>query len=429
MATFTLLGVTVTQPTSPGTTGEILVEVAGTNGSSASLFISGYLSTVTMTPGPNGTASFTLAGIPVGYYVGDAVREEDGFALGFDFTIAAAPPKPPKDGCTDEYAENFDLEATTNNNTCTYSPRWRAAWQPLAVRVAAVYGQLTGFIAAELRIGFRPGHPLATDRPLGAPLALRATVGPDGYATFVLGPYLRSALGTPDGAGGYQYDLNSPTAYDADLYVGYELRRAGTGELLEHGYALNSAVPDALLHTGPGAALTPFLNLFPVWPGFDFPVPTGAITPGGVHGYLEQQPFQDDQLLLPCPPNPLPVRWLAPGGGYGHWVFQGRPVLGDSVGEGQTYREASSGQQRYSDPGDAYQTYKASSGVFKGESLLAGLRTLWRSPQAWVQMELGGEWLPIVLPRGDRDVATRGIRRQELVLNFSLAAPEWVQGQ
>jgi hypothetical protein len=184
------------------------------------------------------------------------------------------------------------------------------------------------------------------------------------------------------------------------------------------------------LHTGPGAALTPFLNLFPVWHGFDFPVPTGAITPGGVHGYLEQQPFQDDQLLLPCPPNPLPVRWLAPGGGYGHWVFQGRPVLGDSVGEGQAYREASSGQQRYSDPGDAYQTYKASSGVFKGESLLAGLRTLWRSPQAWVQLEPGGEWLPIVLPRGDRsEIARIGVRRQELVLNFSLAAPEWAQGQ
>lgn len=336
----------------------------------------------------------------------------------------------PHAGCQDEYADNYDPLATTGGYaSCTYTPRWRSAWQPLAVRVAAQAGQLTGFTAATLRIGFRPGHPLAADRPLGPPLALRATVGPDGYATFVLGPYLRSALGAPDGAGGYRYDLNSPTAYDADLYVGYELRRAGTGELLEHGYALNSAVPDALLHTGPGAALTPFLNLFPVWPGFDFPVPTGAITPGGVHGYLEQQPFQDDQILLPCPPNPLPVRWLAPGGGYGHWVFQGRPVLGDSVGEGQAYREASSGQQRYSDAGDSYQTFKASSGVFKGDSLLAGLRTLWRSPQAWVQLELGGEWLPIVLPRGDRDVATMGIRRQELVLNFSLAAPEWAQGQ
>jgi hypothetical protein len=351
-------------------------------------------------------------------------------------SVTVLPYVPAVNGCQDEYADNYEPAATTGGYaSCTYTPLWRSAWQPMAVRVAAVAGQLDGFISAELRIGFRPGHPLAADRPLGAPLELRATVGPDGYATFVLGPYLRPELGAPDGAGGYRYDLNSPTAYDADLFVGYELRRAVSDELLEHGYALNSAVPDAQILN----YLNPFyLAGFPVWPGFsDYIVTRRGVANGsggvglGDYGVVYTEPADggNDIVQLPCPPTPLPVRWLAPGGGYGYWVFQGRTQFGDSVGEGQAFREASSGQQRYSDPGDAYQTFKASSGVFKGEALLAGLRTLWRSPQAWVQLEPGGEWVPIFIPRGDRDVARVGIRRQELVLNFSLAAPEWAQGQ
>jgi hypothetical protein len=348
-------------------------------------------------------------------------------------SVTVLPFVPVVTGCQDEYADNYDPAATTGGYaSCTYTPRWRSAWQPVAVRVAAVAGQADAFIAAELRIGFRAGHPLAAGRPLGAPLELRATVGPDGYATFVLGPYLRPALGAADGVGGYRYDLNSLTAYDADLYVGYELRRAGTDELLEHGYALNSAVPDAQLATAPYSPLTPFPLPLPAWPGYD-DYRIGYFYPlsGAGYGTLVADPVTTtfDVQYLPCPSNPLPVAWLAPGGGYGFWVFQGRPQLGDSVSEGQAFREASSGQQRYSDPGDAYQTFKASSGVFKGDGLLAGLRTLWRSPQAWAQLEPGGEWLPIVIPRGDRDVARVGIRRQELVLNFSLAAPEWAQGQ
>lgn len=344
-------------------------------------------------------------------------------------SVTVLPYMPVVAGCQDEYADNYDPAATTGGYaSCTYTPRWRSAWQPVAVRVAAVTGQADAFIAAELRIGFRTGHPLATGRPLGAPLELRATVGPDGYATFVLGPYLRPALGAADGAGGYRYDLNSLTAYDADLYVGYELRRAGTDELLEHGYALNSAVPDAQLPPD-GVQLAPF-TVMPEWPGYlDYPVATLSTKLGGFGAVSGSVSGDFDTVRLPCPSNPLPVAWLPPGGGYGFWVFQGRPQLGDSVGEGQAFREAGSGQQRYSAPGDAYQTFKASSGVFKGDGLLAGLRTLWRSPQAWAQLEPGGEWLPIVIPRGDRDVARVGIRRQELVLNFSLAAPEWAQGQ
>lgn len=346
-------------------------------------------------------------------------------------SVTMLPFVPVVDGCQDEYADNYDPAATTGGYaTCTYTPRWRSAWQPMAVRVASVAGQVDGFSSAELRIGFRPGHPLAADRPLGDPLALRATVGPDGFATFVLGPYLRDKLGAADGAGGYRYDLNSPTAYDADLYVGYELRRAVTDELLEHGYALLAAVPDTQLAVV-GQFLSPFTAL-PIWPGFDdYRVPLLESFNMGKYGELlnEAALHLSPIVSLPCPPNPLPVAWLAPSGGYGFWVFQGRTQLGDSVGEGQRFREAATGQQRYSNPGDSYQTFKASSGVFKGDGLLAGLRTLWRSPQAWAQLEPGGEWLPILIPRGERDVARVGVRRQELVLNFSLAAPEWAQGQ
>lgn len=341
---------------------------------------------------------------------------------------------PPIAGCQDEYADNYDPAATTGGYaSCTYTPLWRSAWQPMAVRVAAVAGQVPAFIAAELRIGFRPGHPLAADRPLGAPLALRATVGPDGYATFVLGPYLRPALGAADGAGGYRLDLNSPTAFDADLYVGYELRRAVSDELLEHGYALNAAVPDVQLLN----YLNPFyLSGFPVWPGFSSYTVMRRGTANGTGGvglgdygvvYTEPADGGNDIVQLPCPLNPLPVAWLAPGGGYGFWVFAGKPVLGDAVGEGQRFREASSGEQRFSDPGEAYQTFKATSGVFKGDALLTGLRTLWRSPQAWVQ--LGGQWLPIVVERGTREVGRLGVLKNEVPISFQLAAPEWAQGQ
>jgi hypothetical protein len=424
MCDLIIVSVTPYAPTTQGGTGSVTIRFTTTD----DFVIFSIAGPVNQNPGIVAAFDGVVYGpnLPPGTYTYSLNQQNDqGCTETGTFTVPDFVPVP---GCTDEYADNYDPAATVSNNSCTYTPRWRSAWQPLAVRVAAQAGQVAAYVAAELRIGFRAGHPLAATRQLGAPIELRATVGPDGYATFVLGPYLRPALGAADGVGGYRYDLNSLTAFEADLYVGYELRRAGTDELLEHGYALNAAVPDALLPPD-GVQLAPFA-VMPEWPGYlDYTVATLSTKLGGFGVVSGSVSGDYDTVRLPCPLNPLPVRWLAPGGGYGFWVFQGRPQLGDSVGEGQAFREASSGQQRYSDPGDAYQTYKATSGVFKGDSLLAGLRTLWRSPQAWAQLEPGGDWLPIVIPRGDRDVARVGIRRQELILNFSLAAPEWAQGQ
>jgi hypothetical protein len=129
------------------------------------------------------------------------------------------------------------------------------------------------------------------------------------------------------------------------------------------------------------------------------------------------------------PSNPLPVAWLNPWGAWDFWVFQNRPTLGDDVSEGQTFTEATTAQRRYSDPGAAYETFKASSGVFRGDDLLAGLRTLWRSPQAWVQLVPGGEWLPIVVERGQREVGRMGVLKNEVTVSFSLALAEFAQGQ
>ena len=345
-------------------------------------------------------------------------------------TVTIAAYTVPVPGCTDEYADNYDPAATTSDNSCTYTPRWRSAWGPtgLHVRVAATPGQQQAFIAAELRIGFRPGHPLAVTRPLGEPVALRATVGPDGFATFRLGPFLRSAIGAADGNGGYRLDLNSLTAYTSDLYVGYELRRT-TGEMLEHGYALNAAVPDEQLPR-PYGSLSPFFPGIPTWPGFtDYPVPyLGYDTAYGTLSDTDRA-IDFEGPVLPCPTNPLPVAWLAPGGGIAFWVFSGKSMRGDAVGDGQQFREASSGELRYSYPGAAYQTYQASSGVFRGDALLLGLRTLWRSPQAWFKPEPAGPWVPIIIERGSREVGRLGVLRNELPLSFQIAMPEWAQGQ
>lgn len=326
------------------------------------------------------------------------------------------------DGCQDEYAENFDPAATSGGMaSCAYAPRWRAAWQPMAVPVPALAGQTAGYTAAELRIGFRVGHPLNFLRPLGEPLRLRVTVGPDGYATFRLGPYLQAALGVPDSAGGYRLDLNAQGADDA--CVGYELRRL-TGEMLEHGYAINAAVPEDQLFEG--RVLSSFERV-PVWPGYSWKRFMLTSRNLGRYGAIDE--VYPTTTSLPCPANPLPVAWLNPLGGFDFWVFQGRTQFGDTVGEGQQFQEALTGQQRYSDPGNSYQTFKASSGVFAGDDLLAGLRTLWRSPQAWYQPDPESEWVPIMIPRETRDVGRMGVRRQEVPLNFTTATPEWAQGQ
>ena len=345
-------------------------------------------------------------------------------------TVNIAAYTPPAAGCLDEYADNYNPQATTAGS-CDYSIRWRSAWGPAGVTVvvAAVAGQVAGYIAAELRIGFRPGHPLASARPLGAPLSLRATVGPDGYARFVLGPYLRPQLGAPNGAGGYRLDLNSITAYDADLYVGYELRRAGSGELLEHGYALNSAVPDAQIAPD-NVPLSPFADMLPVWPGFTTYAVAAKLAFTTRFGGVQQEVASAfDTVSLPCPAHPLPVAWLAPGGGYGFWVFAGRTLLSDVIGDGQTYREALTGEARWSERGEARRSYTASSGPYRGAALAEGLATLARSPQVWVQPVAGGPWVAVTIEAGTFEVRRWGVQRNEMKLTFIESAPHYAQGQ
>lgn len=333
---------------------------------------------------------------------------------------------PPVVGCLDPYATNFNADATAPGS-CDYDPLWRSAWQPMAVRVAAVAGQTAAYLDATLRIGFRTGHPLAGIRPLSLPLALRATVGPDGFATFRIGPYLRGRLGADDGHGSRRLDLNSATATTDDLFVGYELRRA-TGELLEHGYAVNAAVPDDELINH--FELTPFTRL-PLWPGFDdYKVPFLTVAGSGRYGIIQLLATNKfDTVLMPCPSNPLPVAWLAPGGGFGYWVFSGRPQLGDEVEDSQGYNEALTGERRYSQRGASRRTVQASSGAFAGADLLEGLRTLWASPQAWYQPVLGGPWVAITLEGGSVPAGRMGPGRRELSISFTEASARYAQGQ
>jgi hypothetical protein len=370
----------------------------------------------------SGGAAKVFTDIPPGTY---QVRGSDGSNPTQIVTssVTVLPYSAPKSGCQDEYALNYDPLATTAGS-CDFAPNWRSAWGPgaMPVRVPAVAGQLEAFVAAELHIGFRPGHPLAAQRPLSDAVKLKATVGPDGYATFRLGPYLQHSLGSDDGAEGLRLDINTETA--DDLYCGYELRRAVSAELLDHGYVLNSARPDAELVDG--RALSSFTRL-PVWPGYEWKRQKLSSSSAGRFGALVEASLPN--VYLPCPSNPLPVAWLNPWGAWDFWVFQNRPTLGDDVSEGQTFTEATTAQRRYSDPGAAYETFKASSGVFRGDDLLAGLRTLWRSPQAWVQLVPGGEWLPIVVERGQREVGRMGVLKNEVTVSFSLALAEFAQGQ
>jgi hypothetical protein len=370
----------------------------------------------------------TFTGLPVGTHtvkVRDSATPLPAVVQG-DVTVLAF--TEPVAGCTDEYSDTYDPAATSDTvpTSCTYSPRWRSAWQWMAVHVAAVAGQVEAFIEADLIVGFRPGHPLAAYRPLGNPLRLTATVGPDGYATFRLGPYLRSQLGAPDGRGGYRLDLNSPTAYDADLYVGYELRRTN-GAMIEHGYALNSAVPDGQIkyHLGP------FGGEAPVWPGFDtFPYAFSTFVPPGLGVVLSDVVTNiTDAIYLPCPLNPVPVAWLAPGSGYGYWVFSGKPVLSDTLGDGQSFSEAETGERRWSSRGEARKVITANSGVFKGEKLMQGLRSLWRSPQVWYQPVLDGPWVPVTIEPGSFPAGRLGVPKQNFTIEFSESAAQYQQGQ
>lgn len=335
-------------------------------------------------------------------------------------TVVIADYTAPVAGCQDEYAGNYDPLATTGGvASCAYAVNWRSAWGPsgMAVRVAAKVGQVEAYVTAQLRIGFREGHPLHDFRPLGEPIRLRATVMPSGYATFHLAPHLRPQLGSPS-EGGYRLDINSDTL--DDLYVGYELRST-TGEMLEHGYALNAAVPDSQL--GDAKLLTAFTRV-PVWPGFSWL--RGQL--GGTR-YARIGEIYPQFISLPCPINPLPVAWLNPLGGYDYWVFSGKPTLADELGDGQTYNEAISGERRYTERGEARGTVQASSGVFKGADLMEGLRTLWASLQVWYKPDLDGEWVPVTLGSGSFPAGRKGVLRQEVTITFTEAVPHYAQGQ
>ena len=365
----------------------------------------------------------TFPGLPASKYTLRVSDSSTPTPQVLEATVTVAAYAAPVAGCQDEYADNYDPAATSGGTaSCSYSPHWRSAWGPsgMAVAVAAVAGQTLAYIEAELRVGFRPGHPLAEGRPLGEPIALRATVGPTGYATFKLGPYVQPLLGVEDGAGGYELDLNSETAIKRDLYVGYELRRTDDDTLLEHGYALNAAVPDEYLV--PGFVLSAFAQV-PVWPGF---VWKRAELAGGRYGTVNE--LYPAFVQLPCPSNPLSVAWLNPQGGFDFWVFQGKTQLTDVVGDGQTYQRPD-GQRRYSERGESRRQYEARSGQFKGVGLAEGLATLWRSPQVWVQPVVGGEWVPVTIGSGDFPVRRLGTLRNEVSVTFVEAAAQYAQGQ
>jgi hypothetical protein len=365
----------------------------------------------------------TYPGLPPSTYT-LRVRDSSSPAQVVQADLTVLPYTPPKAGCQDEYADNYDPAATSGGAvSCTYSPRWRSAWGPagVAVRVPALPGQMAAYVVAELRIGFRPGHPLDATRPLGEPVKLHATIGPDGYATFRLGPYLRPALGSDDGAGGYRLDINTQTV--DDFYVGYELRRV-TGEVLEHGYVVNAAVPDADL--AEGTVLSSFAQV-PTWPGFDWQRARLASRSTGRYGAMDE--VYPSHVRLPCPANPLPVAWLNPLGGWDFWVFQGRPQVGDEVGESQSFTEPATGQRRYSQRGEARGTTTASSGVFSGPQFAEGLRTLWASPQVWYQPVFGGEWVAVTLGGGSFPVRRMGLARTEVNLTLNNATPHYSQGQ
>ncbi|MGI4884272.1 MAG: hypothetical protein ACRYFR_04865 [Janthinobacterium lividum] len=329
----------------------------------------------------------------------------------------------PKNGCTDPEADNYDPAATADNGSCSYSPRWRSAWRELAVAVAPLAGlvPVPAYLDALLRIGFPAGHPLAAFRPLGAALTVRAVVRPSGEAVFNLGPYLRPALGAPDGSGGYRLDLNTETV--DDFFVGYELRRP-TGDLLERGYALNSGLPDQRFTTG--KFLTGFARV-PQWPGFAWKRAVLSSQSAGRYGTMAEA--YPPAVNLPCPPNPVPVAWLNPQGGWDFWLFQGRPQLGDDVGDSQAYVEAGTGERRYSQRGEQRRTVQATSGPFRGEDLATGLRTLWGSPQVWYQPVVGGDWVPVTLEGGSFPLRRLGVGRIEVPISFTEAAAQAVQGQ
>ncbi|GAA4362107.1 hypothetical protein GCM10023185_29710 [Hymenobacter saemangeumensis] len=342
--------------------------------------------------------------------------------------VTVGPYVPGVVGCMDEEALNYNPLAT-EPGVCTFGPRWRSAWREVDVPAVAEL-PLPAYLEAELWVGFPAAHPASALYPLTLLTTVRATVSPGGIARFKLGPFLRPLLGAADGAGGRRLDLNSDTAFSDDLYMGYELRRNGL--LLQRGLVLNASLPDEQIGKPDDTILSPFWPRMPYWHGYQtYRVAVMGTLPGGRYGQLYEEAITNyPRVELPCPKNPLPVAWLAPGGGYGLWVFQGKPRQGDDVGEGSLYSEPATRERRYSSRGQSLKLLEASTGVFQGDDWAEALRTLRRSPQVWYQPGgLGTPWVPIVLSSGSFDAGRLGNRRREFFISFSEAEPVLVQGQ
>ena len=123
------------------------------------------------------------------------------------------------------------------------------------------------------------------------------------------------------------------------------------------------------------------------------------------------------------------VAWLTPEGSWAYWVFQGRPVVGDDIGEGQAYVEGGSGQRRYSSRADSYETMGLWSGVFGSRALADGLRTLLRSAQVWYKPDVDGPWAPCTLGAGAVPAYRRGQTRFEMSITITGGVAVAAQGQ
>jgi hypothetical protein len=380
-------------------------------------------------PGP-----FVLEQVEVGRYRLE-VTDANGCTAWQEYAITQPAPVV---GCRDESANNYNPLATqADNRLCRYTPRWVGVWSPegvpVVVRPTAV--PAPAYLSADLYAGYPVGHSLAAVRPLRYLATLRATVAPTGLATFDLAPYLRSELGALQDDGSRRLDLNSLSAQTDDLYVGFRLEMAGKG--MANGYALNSALVETKLEglrTGQDP-LWPFGVTFPIWPGLSYFTSKLHDDVTGRLGDVQKTPpasasAEGILVAMPCPSHPLAVAWLAPEGGYGYWVFQGRHHYGDEIGEGQAYTEAGSNELRYSSRAPSRQTVEASSGIFSHRAFVEGLRTLRRAVQAWYRPAgLTGPWVPIVLKGGNFPAYREGRRRYEVTIQFTEAASMPIQGQ
>ncbi len=428
--------VVLTQPTTVGGTG-------GMSASISTRYPPLTMSVTRLAPLPEITSplantqpgALVLSAVPIGQFRLN-VKDAQNCEASHEYAIAAPPPII---GCMDEAASNFDSLATQADNTlCVYTPRWVGAWHPEGVpvyyRPPAVPS--VAYVAGDLYAGFPVGHSLAGVRPLAYVATIKATVGLSGLATFNLAPYLRSELGALLSDGSRRLDLNSLTAQTEDLYVGFRLEVGGRG--VAQGYAVNSVLSEIELEQlrTEQDPLWPFGKTLPRWPGFDYQVSCLVNDTSGRLGKVvtvlsEADPDNDwREVHLSCPTNALPVAWLSPEGGFGYWVFRGNHAYGDEVGEGAPYIEAKTNELRYSSRGPSRETIEASTGVYSDRDLVEGLRTLRRGVQAWYQPDgPGSAWRPVFLKGGAFPAYREGRRRYEATVQFTEAAPQYVQGQ